>query len=66
MSIVWTVGDVLEYVEHPQRKIRHSANEPENKPFYIANELGKLLNKFSAEDQEMYIENFIDTLDQIE
>lgn len=63
----WKISEVLEYVEHPERRVRCGPkNNPELEPFQYVNQLGIYLSKFSAEDQKMYVDNFIDTLDQFE
>lgn len=63
---IWTIAEVLEYVEHPGRKVRCGGSDrEENEPFTYVNRLGKILSQFSREDQIAYLDNFIDTLDQI-
>lgn len=63
---IWTMGDVLEYVEHPNDFFRVSEDYIHLRPFEKINRLGRILNNFSKEDQEMYINNFIDMLEQVE
>lgn len=66
MSDIWKIGDVLEYVEHPERRVRvREPASPENQPFKQVNQLGAMLNKFDRERQYELIYNFIDTLDQL-
>jgi hypothetical protein len=62
---LWSLGDVLESVEHPRRMVRTCPEREENSPFRTLNQLGEILNEFSKEDQEMYISNLIDTLEQL-
>jgi hypothetical protein len=63
--VTWSIGDVLEFVEHPTRMVRCNPEHIGNIPFTTVNRLGKELNRFTKEDQEMYVENFLDTLDQV-
>lgn len=64
----WTIAEVLQYVEHPERRVRcdtTGTHSDEQQPFIYVNGLGDRLSRFSAEDQLEYLSNFLDTLDQI-
>jgi hypothetical protein len=63
---MWTLGDVCEYVESPTRMVRLDPNNPENLPFKTINRLGEQLNRFSSDYQDMLVNNFIETLEQLE
>lgn len=64
MSDLWSIGEVMLFVDHPDRMIRINPHHPDNVPFVTVNRLGEILEKFSKEDQNMYVSNFIDTLEQ--
>lgn len=46
------IGQILESAEHDRRMIRTNANHPDNKPYYVANRVGRFILRIVGDDRE--------------